>query len=183
MQDLEKRADGKCELCGADTDLHPFTVLGGSDDVDAQILICDRCEADIKDPDACDANRWRFLSDTMWSEIDAIKVQSYKMLQNLRAHGWPQDLLDIFYLDEHLQQWAQSTNEPTQKTLDSNGSVLEAGDSVTVIKDLDVKGAGFVAKRGTVVKNISLTSNSEQIEGRVNGVKIVLLSKFLKKSS
>jgi len=65
---------------------------------------------------------------------------------------------------------------------DSNGVILSAGDTVTIIKDLNVKGAGFTAKRGTAVRNISLTSNPEQIEGRVNGVKIVLLTCFLKKS-
>ena len=53
---------------------------------------------------------------------------------------------------------------------------------MTIIKDLEVKGAGFTAKRGTVVKNIALTDNPEQIEGRVNGTRIVLLSCFLKKS-
>jgi protein PhnA len=59
---------------------------------------------------------------------------------------------------------------------------LEEGDSVTIIKDLVVKGAGFTAKQGTTVKNIHLVpDNHEQIEGRVNGTKIVLLSKFLKK--
>ena len=50
------------------------------------------------------------------------------------------------------------------------------------MKSGEVKGAGFTAKRGTAVRNISLTENPEQIEGRVNGVKIVLLTCFLKKS-
>ncbi|MCK4738149.1 MAG: PhnA domain-containing protein, partial [Sulfurimonas sp.] len=49
--------------------------------------------------------------------------------------------------------------------------------------DLDVKGTGFTAKRGTAVRNIGLVSNdAEHIEGRVNGVKIHILTKFLKKS-
>ncbi|MGL5800184.1 MAG: PhnA domain-containing protein, partial [Plesiomonas sp.] len=56
------------------------------------------------------------------------------------------------------------------------------GDSVTLIKDLVVKGANFTAKRGTMVKNITLTSNPEHIEGRVNGVHIVLVAAFLKKA-
>jgi protein PhnA len=47
---------------------------------------------------------------------------------------------------------------------------------------LVVKGANFTAKRGTTVKNISLTDNPEHIEGKVNGTRIVLLSKFLKKA-
>jgi len=67
-------------------------------------------------------------------------------------------------------------------TKDSKGTVVQSGDSVILIKDLEVKGAEFTAKRGTLVKNINLTENSEQIEGRVNGMQIVLLTKFLKKA-
>ncbi|MCI6989188.1 MAG: alkylphosphonate utilization protein [Campylobacter sp.] len=67
------------------------------------------------------------------------------------------------------------------EVFDSNGNKLSSGDSVSIIKDLEVKGANFTAKRGTTVKNIALNGVEGQIEGRVNGVKIVLLSKFLKK--
>ena len=65
---------------------------------------------------------------------------------------------------------------------DSNGAVLEAGDTVTLIKDLDVKGSSITAKRGTAVRNIRLVQdNAEQIEGRVDGQLIVILTKFTKK--
>jgi protein PhnA len=54
---------------------------------------------------------------------------------------------------------------------------------VTLTKDLTVKGANFTAKRGTAVRNISLVFDNEgQIEGRVNGQRIVILTKFVKKS-
>jgi electron transport complex protein RnfE len=59
--------------------------------------------------------------------------------------------------------------------------VLQAGDTVTLIKDLDVKGSSLVAKRGTAVRNIGLTSNPEHIEGRVDGQRIVILTKYVKK--
>ena len=62
-----------------------------------------------------------------------------------------------------------------------NGVELQEGDSVCVIKDLDVRGASFTAKRGTIVKNIHLTSNPEHIEGRVNKTKLVLKTCFMKK--
>ena len=69
------------------------------------------------------------------------------------------------------------------KHVDSNGVVLEVGDTVTLIKDLDVKGANFTAKRGTAVRGISLVAdNPEHIEGRVNGQQIVILTKFVKKN-
>lgn len=64
---------------------------------------------------------------------------------------------------------------------DSNGNDLKAGDSVVVIKTLKVKGHSKDIKRGQVVKNIRLTSNSEEIEGKVDGVMLVLKTCFLKK--
>lgn len=90
----------------------------------------------------------------------------------------------MLYLDEETLAWAEAgvvevNSEPTR---DSNGTVLQNGDNVTLIKDLPVKGAGFTAKRGTAVRGITLTENPEHIEGRVNGQRIVLVSAFLKKS-
>lgn len=67
-------------------------------------------------------------------------------------------------------------------TKDSNGTLLNEGDTVYVIKDLKVKGSSSVIKRGTVVKNIRLTSNDKEIEGRVERTVIVLKTEFLKKS-
>jgi protein PhnA len=65
---------------------------------------------------------------------------------------------------------------------DSNGTLLNDGDSVTLIKDLKVKGSSAVLKRGTLVKNITLTDNDEEVEGRVNKVQMVLRTEFLKKA-
>ncbi|PIP80013.1 MAG: PhnA domain protein, partial [Gammaproteobacteria bacterium CG22_combo_CG10-13_8_21_14_all_40_8] len=89
-------------------------------------------------------------------------------------------------LEEDVRTWAEAgatvVNENAEPTRDSNGAELQAGDNVTLIKDLVVKGANFTAKRGTAVRNISLTDNPTQVEGRVNGVRIVLLTEFLKKA-
>ena len=65
---------------------------------------------------------------------------------------------------------------------DSNGNVLNEGDTVTVIKDLKVRGTSSVIKRGTVVKNIRLTDDEEEIEGKVEKSMIVLKTCFLKKA-
>lgn len=66
---------------------------------------------------------------------------------------------------------------------DSNGTELKDGDSVVVIKDLKVKGSSSGLKRGTVVKNIRLTGNEEEIEGRTDKIKgLVLRTEFLKKA-
>lgn len=64
---------------------------------------------------------------------------------------------------------------------DSNGNILKEGDSVTIIKDLKVKGSSTVLKRGTVVKGIRLTDNAGEIEGRVNKEMMVLKTEFMKK--
>ena len=63
------------------------------------------------------------------------------------------------------------------------GHVLQQGDSVVLIKDLNVKGANFTAKRGTAVRRINLVAdNPEHIEGRVNDQYIVILTKYVKKA-
>lgn len=65
---------------------------------------------------------------------------------------------------------------------DSNGTILNEGDSVQLVKDLKVKGTSVTLKRGTIIKNIHLTSDEEEIECRVEKMKgLVLKTCFLKK--
>ena len=187
-QTLMQRGDSSCELCTADNNLSVYEVPPTSDgSADQAILVCQTCQDQINAPEMMDANHWRCLNDAMWKPVPAIQVMSWRLLKRLSSEGWANDLLDMLYLEDDVQQWAESTetseDNETSDHKDSNGAALFAGDSVTLIKDLDVKGANFTAKRGTMVKNISLTDNPEQIEGRVNGTRIVLLTKFLKKSN
>ena len=119
----------------------------------------------------------------MWSETPAVQVMSYRLLNALGR----QDLVDMMYMEEDVKAWADadSIGEAADALVykDANGVTLAAGDTVVITKDLDVKGTGFTAKRGTAVRNIGLVhGDSEHIEGRVNGVKIHILTKFLKKS-
>ncbi len=65
---------------------------------------------------------------------------------------------------------------------DSNGNTLNDGDSVTLIKDLKVKGTSTTLKRGTMVKNIRLTDDEGEIECRIDRVQTVLKTEFLKKA-
>ena len=190
-QQLKERGNSKCELCESTGNLRIYSVPPKADiTADKSVLICETCFTQIENPAQTDSNHWRCLNTSMWSEVPAVKVIAWRMLHRQRAEGWPQDLLDQLYLDDEILSWAKaSLPEEKEKTesikhIDSNGSILTDGDAITLIKDLDVKGAGFTAKRGTAVKNISLVEdNPEHIMGRVNGSQIVILTKFVKKSN
>lgn len=178
---LEERAGSKCELCNSTESLSAYDVSGGPG---GQVLVCGTCLGQIENPESIDANHWHCLNDSMWSEHATVQVMAYRMLKHLNDQSWALDLLDQLYLDDETKQWAEAglENDDSVLTKDSNGTSLSEGDTVTLIKDLDVKGGGFTAKRGTVVKNIRLTDNPEHIEGKVEGQKIVLVAKFLKKA-
>lgn len=184
---LLQRCDSKCELCSATQHLDIFEIPPVSESsVEKSVMICETCKNQINQTNNLDTNHWRCLNDSIWSPYPAVQVMSYRLLHQLFGETWAQDLIDQMYMEEETLEWAKAglpedSNDNTP-TLDSNGARLEAGDTVTLIKDLVVKGANFTAKRGTAVRNISLTSNPEHIEGRVNGTRIVLLTCFLKKS-
>jgi protein PhnA len=187
---LLTRSGSRCELCGATESLSMYEVPPDSDgSADQSILVCGTCLEQIQDPAKVDVNHWRCLNDSMWSQVPAVQVMAWRMLTRLRAEGWPQDLLDMLYLDDETRAWAEATGEgktgeDTVKHVDCFGAVLEAGDTVTLTKDLNVKGTSITAKRGTAVRNISLVKdNPEQIEGRVSGQQIVILTKFVKKAT
>ena len=185
---LFKRSGSKCELCSSDSGLSVYNVPPVKNaDADHSILLCETCLSQVQNPESLDVNHWRALNESMWSELPAVQVMAWRQLKQLSGVGWAKDLFDQLFLDEETQKWAEAGlpeetgSETVKPTKDSNGTILQDGDSVTLIKDLDVKGANFTAKRGTLVKNITLTSNPEHIEGKVNGTHIVLLTIYLKK--
>ncbi|MEN8302483.1 MAG: PhnA domain-containing protein [Campylobacterota bacterium] len=167
-----------CELCGSQDELSDF-IVNGSDD-EASIVLCSTCKVQIESGEL-DENHFNCLNDSMWSESSAVKVLTFRLLNQLGR----QDLVDMMYLEDDERTWAESGLESDDKLVyrDANGVTLASGDTVVITKDLDVKGTGFTAKRGTAVRNIGLVPNDEtHIEGRVNGVKIHILTKYLKKS-
>lgn len=186
---LLERSSSKCELCGSTSDPDVYGIPPDSDgSADQSILLCTTCIGQVDGTEDMDVNHWRCLNESMWSQEKPVQVMAWRMLTRLSAEGWPQDLLDMLYLDDESLEWAKASGEGLREEtgvshLDSNGALLQAGDTVTLVKDLNVKGAGFTAKRGTAVRNISLVpDNPEHIEGRVNGQLIVILTKFVKKS-
>ncbi|MEA3405936.1 MAG: PhnA domain-containing protein [Pseudomonadota bacterium] len=184
---LIERSGNKCELCGSEENLSAMEVTPSDGSADQAILVCGTCASQIEDPTTMDSNHWRCLNDSMWSPVPAVQAMSYRLLHALRSEGWPQDLLDMMYLEDETKAWAEAgipdEDDFSTPTKDSNGALLNEGDDVTLIKDLVVKGANFTAKRGTMVKNIHLTDNPLHIEGKVNGTQIVLVAAYLKKSN
>ena len=181
--ELIQRSGSKCELCGAAGTIFPYVVAPKTgNSVDEQVALCKTCHSQIEDPATRDNAHWRILVETIWSDITAVQVLSYRILRDFGDAAWAQDILGMVFLDDETQEWADADIDGGIIHRDSNGVVLKQGDNVIVIKDLDVKGANLVAKRGLTVRRITLVKdNAEQIEGRVNDQHIVLLTQFVKK--
>lgn len=181
MSNLLERAAGKCELCGqaAALEAHAIPASGFSQE-ERSIAICQICLEHLEQPNALDATHWEGLQDAAWSPYPAVQAASYRILQQLSAQQpWAANLKDMIFLDDAWQP--DEAAIPLLHT-DSNGNILQNGDSVTLIQDLNVKGATFTAKRGTAVRRIRLVQdNPEQIEGKVNEQMIVILTKYVKK--
>lgn len=185
---LEKRSGGACELCKSTQQITAYQVppVGYPD---SEIVVCNTCRAQIEREQPMDSSHWGFLSEAMWSTIPAIQVIAWRMLSRLKNDSWASDNLDIMYPDEDLQQWARATSDheaadelPVHR--DSNGNILKTGDTVVLTRTLDVKGSSLNARMGTVVKNIKVVEdNTEQIEGKIDGQLIVILTKYLRKQA
>ena len=95
----------------------------------------------------------------------------------------------MMYLDDDKLAWAKATGDHDNDSSvdlhkDCNGQLLQNGDTVVLTKSLDVKGSTLNAKMGTVVKNIRLVhDNTEQIEGKIEGQLIVILTKYVRKQN
>ncbi|MDO4728555.1 MAG: PhnA domain-containing protein [Bacteroidota bacterium] len=185
---LKQRSSEKCELSGESGNLHQYHVPFAKDNsADGVLLISKKCLDQIEKREELDGKFWeRVLLSSMWSEVPAAQVVSWRMLNRFRNESWASDALEMMYLDDELLAWAEATNdhllEGSELHKDCNGNVLANGDTVTLIKDLDVKGSTLNAKIGTAVRNIKLVrDNHEQIEGKIEGQSIVILTKYVKK--
>ena len=93
---------------------------------------------------------------------------------------------DLYVCPECAHEWtdvADEEIEPGDVFRDANGNILEDGDSITVIKDLKVKGSSLVVKVGTKVKNIRLVGGDHDIDCKIDGIGAMKLkSEFVKKS-
>lgn len=189
-EQLQKRSENQCELCKSAEALKIYEVPPASGaDADNSILICNTCRGQIEKKAELDSNHWRFLAETMWSEVPGIQVVSWRMLNRLKQESWAMESLEMMYLDDERLAWAKATGDHENDAAvelhrDCNGQVLQEGDAVVLIKSLDVKGSSLNAKMGTVVKNIRLVENNTgQIEGKIEGQVIVILTQYVRKQS
>jgi protein PhnA len=96
---------------------------------------------------------------------------------------------DDYIYDDESGEWmsvadqkARNIARDTIEVRDSVGNLLADGDQVTLIKDLDVKGAGQTLRRGTLIKSIRLTGDPQEIDCRFDGIKgLVLRAEFVRK--
>ena len=105
---------------------------------------------------------------------DVLKCPKCSM-ENVYFDGTSNVCPDCFY------EWSGDETENNTVVNYSNGTELQDGDAVTVIKDLKVKGSSMVIKRGTKVKSIRLTDNPDEVDCKIDGSSIVLKTCFLKK--
>ena len=182
---LKDRSGSKCEISGSDENLVVYLVEPKTEATPENcILITKNLKDQIDNSETTNPNDWRGLSDSMWNENLPVQIVSWRMHARLKNN----DMLEMMYLDEDALEWAKATGEADDDEgkiihKDSNGNILKDGDSVVLIKDLDVKGATFTAKRGAAVHNIKLVwDDANLIEGRVENQSIFILTQYVKKT-
>ncbi len=187
---IQKRSENKCELCKAEVKLSMYEVPpANASNEENNILICTNCQNQIDKKSELDSTHWACLKESMWSEVAGIQLVAWRMLNRLKNESWAMESLDMMYLDDEKLAWAKTTGDHentdvVQLHRDSNNHILQTGDTIVLIKSLDVKGSTLTARLGTVVRNIRLVDdNFEQIEGRVEGQQIVILTKYVRKQN
>ncbi len=187
-EQLIERSNNSCELCSQSNDLSVYTVPPHDQQTaETCIYVCQTCFDQIEKKEQLDATHWRSLTDSMWSTFPVVQVVAWRMLNRLRQEAWAAENLDVLYLDDETLALAKKTGDHEQDGKvefhqDVNKARLYDGDTVVLIKTLDVKGSTLSAKLGTVVKNIRLVAdNVAQIEGKIDGQTIVILTKYLRK--
>src|SRR6187431_2993123 len=135
---LSARSGSACELCGNTNGLKEYKVAPVSEGGDKSILVCETCREKMSGATATGDEHWHCLNTSMWSTVPAVQVMAWRILDARKNEGWAQDLLDILYLDDETLAWAKQAPLTGNKEIaeekiihkDSNGNVLQAGDSV-----------------------------------------------------
>ncbi|MBX2940321.1 MAG: PhnA domain-containing protein [Ferruginibacter sp.] len=185
---VKERCNNSCELCHSTSQVALYEIQPqDKSNVNNTIMVCATCLSQIEKKEPLQSNHWKILSETMWSEVPGVQVVAWRILNRLKNEAWAAEQLDMLYLDEDNLAWAKAAGDEDDDGsvdihTDVNGAILQNGDTVVLTKSLDVKGSNLNAKMGTVVKNIRLVpDNTEQIEGKIEGQIIVILTKYVRK--
>ena len=178
---LEERSNGLCELCTTETATEAYAVSPKNNDViENEVALCPTCFAKLEEKDA---SHWQCLAGSIWNTEASVQALTYRILYNAKEEQWASEIMNSVELDESVINWAVSAFEQTDVHKDANGVLLENGDTVVLTQVLNVKGANFMAPKGTIVRKIRLVpDNADQIEGKVNDQTIVILTKYVRKS-
>ena len=183
---LAARSNHACELCAdSAAPITAYTVPPKEEALpENQVVVCPACREAIDHPEA-GSEQLRCLTGSIWSEIPAVQALSHKLLSQLKKEEWAAETLESVTLDEAVISWSEAEDRARGEVVvhtDAYGAVLAAGDNVVLTQNLNVKGANFIAPKGTQVKKIRLVAdNAEQIEGKINGDTIVILTKYVRK--
>jgi len=188
-QSIITRANGSCEICQKETPSHIFTIHPDKEVTEQNsVHVCENCHAPLSLQQPITSDYWTFITDNLWSEIPAVQIIAYRVLNFLKNEAWAQDALDMMYLEDEVKQKADmfeySPSLVQAKHRDSLGQELFDNDTVVLTKTLDVKGSTVNARLGTVIKNIRLDKqNTDYIEGKIEGQSIMILTKYLRKQN
>ena len=179
---LKERCQDLCELCTTDAATVAYTVSPKSNDViENEVALCDQCMSIIEGKEA--GNHWQCLAGSIWNTEPSVLALSYRILYGIKENEWANELLTSVDFDETVVTWALSAYQTEAVHVDSNGTELQNGDTIVLTQGLNVKGANFMAPKGTIVRKIRLVpDNAEQIEGKIEGDTIVILTKYVRKS-
>lgn len=111
-KDLARRAKSKCEITGkSGVSLWPYEVppVGAEPDIDRTLLISEECHEMLDHPDRLAGREWQILAEAVWSEMPAVQVVSWRMLNELaKREDWAREVLEEVFLDPEVEAWAKS---------------------------------------------------------------------------
>ncbi len=111
-KDLARRAKSKCELTGAaGVPLRPYEVPPVADEPDFErtLLVSEACHEVLERPDKLHGREWQCLAEAVWSEMPAVQVVAWRMLNHLaKREDWAREAIEEVFLDEEVEKWAKS---------------------------------------------------------------------------
>jgi protein PhnA len=111
-KDLTRRAKSKCEITGAaGVALWPYEVPPVPEDPDLErtLLVSPECREMLEHPDRLSGRGWQCLAETVWSEMPAVQVVAWRMLNELaKREDWAREVLEEVFLDPEVEAWARN---------------------------------------------------------------------------